>query len=138
MIFYLWLNCLGFLKTFNFLKNSQSDNDIIFHRIFPHGRIWAFPDIGAGMVPTNSKSMRKSRTWELSVFPYCSIMWEFAHPVVWEMYGLFLLHQKYLGAYNFGIFVFCPYFSHNMWEFTHSMLLELHGFLLQAKYLRNP
>ena len=71
--------------------------------------IWIFPDIGAGILPTNSEFMRYSRTWELSVFPHtCFVICEFTHPMVWELYG-FLLHKKYFRAHNFGIFVFSPY-----------------------------
>ena len=92
-----------------------------FHRIFPWDGIWIFADIETGMVLTNSKSMRYSRTWELSVFSHtCSVIWEFIHPVVWELHG-FLLHKKYLGAHNFGTFFF-PHTSPILWEFTHPML----------------
>ena len=81
-----------------------------FHRM----GICTFLDVGAGMVPTNSRSMSQSRTWELSVFSHTfSAIWEFAHRVVWELHG-FLLHKKYLRTHNFGMFVFSPYFFHTM------------------------
>ena len=82
-----------------------------------HGmEIWTFLDVGTGMVPTNPRSMRQSGTWELSVFSHTfSAIWEFAHRVVWELYG-FLLH-KYLATHNFGMFFFpilLPYYGNSL------------------------
>ena len=75
--------------------------------------IWTFLDVGTGVVPTNPRSMRYNGTWELSVFSHTfSAIWEFAHRVVWELYG-FLLHKKYLATHNFGMFFF-PYFFNTM------------------------
>ena len=123
-------------------------NSMIFHSIHVLGIVWVFPNnfysgfpqrnsivwelshsqsLVIAWVPINSKSVRQSRTQKLSVFSHtCFLIWEFTHPVVWDLYG-FLLHIKYLGTHNFEMFVFSQIFSF-VQEFPFPMFWELYGF----------
>ena len=51
--------------------------------------------LGIAWVPTNSKSVRLSRTWELPVLSHTfSVIWDFTHPMFCELHGP-LLHANY-------------------------------------------
>lgn len=73
----------------------------------------------------------------LSVFcPTCSVIWEFTHPIFWELYR-FLLHVKCVrNTYTWTIFVFSQFPINRGIQFP--IFWKLYGFLLHAKYLRKP
>ena len=77
----LW-DCLCFLVSSNLVKNPQPGNDMDFPRIL---------DIAC--VSANSKSVRCTITWKISVFSHgCCATREFIHCLVRDMYG-FVSHE---------------------------------------------
>ena len=111
-----WLSFLTISQK-NVLKHPRPGNMTFLQNI---SMLWEFvhsETLGVAQFSINSKSVRKGRCWELScAFHICSVIWEFTHPMLRELYGS-LLHEifkKLIILECFCFSIFFPYCGNSL------------------------